>query len=92
VTRYGGDEFVIVLAGVERDEDAAGIVERIHEGLREPIAGPGWMTNVSASIGVAFCATTETSPEALIQFADRVMYQAKRTLCREVTTDARNNL
>lgn len=92
VTRYGGDEFVIVLGGVERDEDAAGIVERIHEGLGEPIAGPGWMTNVSASIGIAFCTTANTSPEALVQFADRVMYQAKRTLCREVATDAGNNL
>lgn len=92
VTRYGGDEFVIVVEGVDRGDNAAGIIDRIHESLREPISGPGWLALISASIGVAFSTECEASPESLIQSSDRAMYQVKRKSSREVTTDVRSRL
>ena len=83
LARMGGDEFVILLEGVE-DEGAAGLVaERIAEALREPVVlgGPegGQEVFATASIGVVTLGRggEKTAPEDLLRDADTAMYRAK---------------
>jgi len=73
-TRYGGDEFVIVLPEAS-DADALAIAQRISAeiGARNP--GP-W--RVSASFGVAAWESGITTGEELIAHADRALYANKR--------------
>lgn len=74
--RYGGEEFVLALAGVA-PEAAAAVAER----LREAIAAQPWSAvakelHVTVSIGVASVAEAADSP-ALFALADRRLYAAK---------------
>ena len=74
--RYGGEEFVLALAGVGI-EAAAAVAER----LRAAIAGQPWGgvaagLRVSVSIGVAAAVETATVPE-LFALADQRLYAAK---------------
>lgn len=66
--RYGGDEFVVVLTGVDETETIELIVDRIEENLQQ--------NNISASIGAATHSPKEAVSETLHR-ADLEMYRAK---------------
>lgn len=71
--RWGGEEFLCVLLGVEM-KDAAVIAERIRQSVEVaiiPVAG-----NVSVSIGVATFDIGETAEE-VVNHADEALYAAK---------------
>ena len=84
VSRYGGEEFAILLAGTSRTEAAI-----IAEGIREEIASlaidhqgnPSWQA-VTASIGTATLdpnrtEATSRAAERLVAAADEALYAAK---------------
>jgi diguanylate cyclase (GGDEF)-like protein len=74
VSRFGGDEFLILL----RDQalpDVAAIRDRIADALARPIRLHGQEITVGASIGIA---SGDRDAETLIRRADRAMYEAKR--------------
>jgi len=92
--RYGGEEFVIILPNCSR-ENAITVAENLREAIAgRPIQKIG---QVTASIGVATypaCGGPASSPEELIERADRAMYLAKasgrnrvRTLPRRAQID-----
>ena len=74
--RYGGDEFGIILPGINRTE-AASVAERIQVKYAE-IAPPV----TSLSIGIAFQdyshSGQQMAAEELIRAADECVYMAKR--------------
>jgi diguanylate cyclase (GGDEF)-like protein len=73
VTRYGGDEFFVLLP--ESDfQEALAIARRIREGIRQVSAGD---TPMSASTGVAKWKPDYNTPEAFLQAVDAALYQAK---------------
>lgn len=76
--RWGGDEFLMVLEGLTRPEDA-GVVARMVLGLlANPIALPGGPeVYVGASIGISLFPNDGRCVTELIQHADVAMYQAK---------------
>lgn len=76
VARIGGDEFAILLDGMQSDDDAMVVVERITEGMRYPVQLRGREVIVNASIGVAFARGGEVIDE-LLRNADVAMYSAK---------------
>jgi diguanylate cyclase (GGDEF)-like protein/PAS domain S-box-containing protein len=76
VARIGGDEFAALLRGVEREQDAVRVVERIQRLLSDPVAIGDAEMSASASIGVALGASAPTAEEVLA-VADRAMYRAK---------------
>ena len=80
VARYGGEEFVAILPNTHR-EGAIALVENIQKAIRLQ-AIPHEKSKVSAivslSLGIAsIIPTLETSPNTLIEMADRALYQAK---------------
>jgi diguanylate cyclase (GGDEF)-like protein/PAS domain S-box-containing protein len=78
-SRFGGDEFVIVCAGVD-EESALEVARRIRAAVNEPLTGLARGRAVSASIGISlFAAGTSTvTPDALIVLADEAMLASKR--------------
>jgi len=79
VGRVGGDEFVVVLPGLDGPNDAARAAHRqAEEAFREPIEAEGEMFPVSASQGVAVFPRDGTDFDELLTRADRAMYRASR--------------
>ena len=72
--RYGGEEFVVLLPGASRAE-ALAIAGRIRAALADRYAQDGGLT---ISIGVATLPGDAGDKEALLEAADRAMYEAKR--------------
>ena len=82
VARPGGDEFVILLEGLEScAEEAAAQVEHIGshllQALREPYFVSGNRFNNSASLGVVMFNDTHHTVDELMQHADLSMYSSK---------------
>jgi diguanylate cyclase (GGDEF)-like protein len=81
VARLGGDEFALIFEDVEDIHPVLQRCEEICHMLAKPypLTGTrgGFTAHVSASIGVAQWQTQLESDEALIQAADRALYQAK---------------
>ncbi|MFZ6712745.1 diguanylate cyclase domain-containing protein [Undibacterium sp. TC9W] len=77
VSRYGGDEFVILLVGGKYAEDAALIAEKIRTALLLPIQHEQKNLYAKASIGISLYPGDGEDAETLIKNADTAMYRAK---------------
>jgi diguanylate cyclase (GGDEF)-like protein/PAS domain S-box-containing protein len=78
LARLGGDEFTILLEEIRDCGDAIRVSERLLERLSIPFVVEGQEVVTTASIGIAFCATSYTDPEDLVRDAEIAMYRAKR--------------
>lgn len=79
VARPGGDEFTVVLIGVDGVGKPEAIARQIIDRVNQPIdIGDGALAHVGASIGIALVGGTETSPVAALHRADEAMYAAKQ--------------
>ena len=77
LSRFGGDEFVIILEGVTSPEDARQVADRVLQVLREPIMlSGGHEVLASMSIGMAV-SEAGSSRDDLLHDADVAMYRAK---------------
>jgi diguanylate cyclase (GGDEF)-like protein/PAS domain S-box-containing protein len=77
LSRFGGDEFTLLLPDVRRRDDVVVIAEKILSKLAAPFVIDGHELFVGASIGVALYPEAGDSVEALIQSADIAMYHVK---------------
>ncbi len=78
VARMGGDEFVVVMPGIEDAHFALALAEKIRQTLSEPFDLNGRQCAiVSSSIGVAIYPEHGTDELELARNADNAMYQAK---------------
>ena len=78
LARLGGDEFTILLEGIRDCGDAIRVAERVQERLGIPFVVDGQEVVTTASIGIAFCATSYSNSEDLVRDAEIAMYRAKR--------------
>ncbi|HEU5008296.1 MAG TPA: EAL domain-containing protein, partial [Jatrophihabitantaceae bacterium] len=78
VARIGGDEFLIVLEDVAGSADAVALAERLVAVLAEPIAAPGRVVHVGASVGLAVCADGCVDAERLLGEAEAAAGRAKQ--------------
>lgn len=80
LARIGGDEFVLLLSdlGDNAEETVSTVATKCIDALKTPFFIFGTSCIVGVSIGVALW-DGEGSSDNLLQAADRVMYQAKKT-------------
>ena len=78
VCRMGGDEFVVLLAGIRQAGHALIAGEKIRAALLQPFEVGGQRLSVSASIGAAVFPGHGSEGQHLIREADRAMYDAKK--------------
>ncbi len=77
LSRFGGDEFTLLLPEVRTRDDVVVIAEKILDRLNEPFVIDGHELFVGASIGIAMYPEAGDSGESLIQNADIAMYHVK---------------
>ena len=78
VSRYGGDEFVVLLAEMTSAADAAPIARKILDALAMPATIGSHPITLKASIGVAVYPDDGADAVTLIRHADAAMYRSKR--------------
>lgn len=78
IVRYGGDEFVVLLAGIGHQKEVQSIVNRLVAATAEPITVDDLHVSVTVSIGVAFAEEVSVDLEQSLKQADRDMYAAKQ--------------
>src|SRR6266542_376009 len=92
VARQGGDEFLLLLADLERANDLAeldnpkaaltvteAVAVRIQDSMRPPFLMGGDELYLSGSIGIILFTLDASHSDALLRNADAAMYQSKRT-------------
>ncbi|MBW7902124.1 MAG: diguanylate cyclase [Rhodocyclaceae bacterium] len=79
VSRFGGDEFGIVLATLTRAQDCEVVAGKIVRALAMPFAVDGAPVCVSASVGAALFPGHGDDIDALVAHADSAMYAAKHS-------------
>ena len=77
IARIGGDEFIILLQGLERMEDAAIVAGRIIHEIKKPFSIQHSDHYIGTSIGITNFPGDGSDPETLIKNADIAMYHAK---------------
>jgi diguanylate cyclase (GGDEF)-like protein len=77
VARVGGDEFVVLLMGMDNLPDAWTVAVKIRDALAQPFYLEPHTVPISASIGIAIFPDHGSDGASLIKHADAAMYQAK---------------
>ncbi|MEH6556294.1 MAG: EAL domain-containing protein [Oceanicoccus sp.] len=78
LSRFGGDEFVAVLADLSKAEDCEPVLERLLKAAATPTTVSDAVIKVSASIGVTLYPQDGVDADQLMRHADQAMYVAKQ--------------
>jgi diguanylate cyclase (GGDEF)-like protein len=79
VARFGGDEFVVVTLGLERESAVREVAENVLRAFENPISIDDGTILMTPSIGIAVGSRlTPAGPDELLANADQAMYRAKR--------------
>jgi len=77
VARIGGDEFCVLLPGIENEKDVAIVAEKILHALRQPFLLKNHSIRIGCSIGIASYPADGRDETTLLKNADIAMYWAK---------------
>jgi diguanylate cyclase (GGDEF)-like protein len=77
LARFGGDEFVILCATANNNDEAAALADRIVENLEEPYEIDGHEVIIGASVGIAVSPRDGVDTDLLLKNADMALYRAK---------------
>jgi len=75
--RFGGDEFIIILAGIGQPSDAELVAAKIINTISEPVIFGDKSVTVSTSIGISLYPDDGADSEKLLHAADSAMFRAK---------------
>lgn len=79
ISRFGGDEFVVLLVDIESKKDLENLLNRLQAAVHSPVRLDSKDVRVTASLGVSlFDEYHEVEPDQLIRQADHAMYEAKK--------------
>ncbi len=77
LSRFGGDEFVLLLSQIAHPDHAAQVADKIVKALSEPFVINGFEVFTGASIGIAILPSDAKDQKELLRLADLAMYKAK---------------
>lgn len=77
VSRFGGDEFLVILSDIEGEEDVIAFFDKLTLMLKEPIKVLGKELFIRTSAGVSIFPTDSLSPDDLLRNCDMAMHLAK---------------
>ncbi len=77
VSRLAGDEFTIILEGLQIDQETSVVAGKIIQAMREEFHIGEERRTVTTSIGIAVRRPDEIDPETLLRRADEALYAAK---------------
>jgi diguanylate cyclase (GGDEF)-like protein/PAS domain S-box-containing protein len=77
VARMGGDEFLVVVPEVIRDEDSTAVARKIVESFQYPFVLDEHTLSVTTSVGIAMFPDDGTDIDTLVKNADIALYRAK---------------
>ncbi len=78
IARIGGDEFVVVMIGLQTQENCAPLLKRLLLAVSQKVISDDIEMQVTASIGVSFFISEDQFElEELLHRADQAMYKAK---------------
>ncbi len=100
VSRFGGDEFVVLLVDPPKDTPTIGaMLHRIRSAVVAPVEVDGRSFRVTSSLGAAIYPGDGETAEALLANADAAMYSAKESggddlvfYAPEITADLRERM
>ena len=75
--RFGGDEFIVFIKGMNDRDAACDIAAEIIAGAEEHVAMPGSGQKVSISVGIAVYGGAEKEYSEIFKKADTALYRAK---------------
>lgn len=79
ISRWGGDEFVILLQDVNRKEDIKVVIDKLFSAFSNPLFVDDRQFTIQMSLGIAMYPQDGDTMESLMQNADTALYQAKNT-------------
>ncbi len=79
LSRFGGDEFTLLLPDAQTEEAATQVAEKILESIKQPFMLGGHEIYVGASIGISIYPDSGVTLDALIKNSDIAMYKVKKT-------------
>ena len=79
VAHLEGDEFTVLLEGIEAESRVCGVADRIRTEINRPFVLGARQVYVSASIGVSMFPRDGDAAEELVKRSDLAMYQAKKS-------------
>ncbi len=79
VSRFGGDEFILVLSGLQDLDSAAVVARKVIQAIEQPFLKQEIKAVIGSSIGIAVYPDHASNAESLIQKADQAMYEVKHT-------------
>jgi diguanylate cyclase (GGDEF)-like protein len=77
VTRFGGDEFVVLLPALAEAAAAMAAAQQLREAILQPLKLGDRLSSLSCSIGISIGPQTGQTPDELLRQADRAMLEAK---------------
>jgi diguanylate cyclase (GGDEF)-like protein/PAS domain S-box-containing protein len=77
VAKVSGDEFVIILSGVQDEGEAAVAAARITDAVAGRFAVQGHSLSTTCSVGISLFPEHSDDCDTLIRYADQAMYRAK---------------
>jgi diguanylate cyclase (GGDEF)-like protein/PAS domain S-box-containing protein len=77
LSRWGGDEFVLVMDRVEGPEDVVDAISRMMDIVRQPLLIDGHELEPTLSVGISFFPNDADNTTDLVKAADTAMYRVK---------------
>lgn len=78
-SRFGGDEFAVLLDDIRGEDDVLQAAHRIQKGLEKPMVLDGHEIPAAVSIGIVISGPQYDEPEEILRDADTAMYMAKHS-------------
>jgi diguanylate cyclase (GGDEF)-like protein len=77
--RQGGDEFLVILNGIDKAEAACMLAEKLGAAIAEPVLYEDHVLHIGSSIGIAVFPDHASDADELLKAADQAMYLVKKS-------------